>query len=163
MQPMGLRLPGCGRGFPTSRSQMLCRMLAHWKYFGDLLWHPLLYFPVRSSATSSVRLKRRALEVQLSLHLLSASVATDGRCRDCVHGGWFVSLTLLGRSSAGRGREGNLGHLQSECRVVFTNGGDVFSTPTFCQNGRNTSAVSAAQNVLFHLARGAFTRSWSSQ
>ena len=94
------RLPGCGRRFPISRSQMLCRMLAHWKYIGDLLWHPLLHFPVRSSATSFVRLKHRALEVQLSPHLdmkqrsatsSSASVATDGGCRDCVHGGWLAA------------------------------------------------------------------------
>ena len=94
------RLPGCGRRFPISRSQMLCRMLAHWKYIGDLLWHPLLHFPVRSSATSFVRLKHRALEVQLSPHLdmkqrsatsSSASAAIDGGCRDCVHGGWLAA------------------------------------------------------------------------
>ena len=54
----------------------------------------------RSPVAPIVRLKHRALEVQLSPHLdmkqrsatsSSASVATDGRCRDCVHGGWLVT------------------------------------------------------------------------
>ena len=89
-----------GTGDPCRLLVVLRAQRGNANYFGDLLWHPLLHFPVRSSATSFVRLKHRALEVQLSPHLdmkqrsatsSSASVATDGRCRDCVHGGWLVA------------------------------------------------------------------------
>jgi len=148
-----------GTGDPCRLLVVLRAQRGNANYFGDLLWHPLLHFPVRSSATSFVRRKHRAPALQQMADAATACTV-DGLWSTWIRG---VSLTVLGRSSAGQGREGNLGHLQSECRVVFINGGDVFSTLTFCQNGRNTSAVFAAHNVLFRLARGAFTRSWSSQ